>query len=231
MDKVKLMNRVDTKFMFNMNELELVLRDLENDYRIVEIDNKRISTYRNLYFDTESFDLYHHHHNGKLNRYKVRYRNYVESDTGFLEVKFKSNKGRTIKTRIAEDTIPILSNPSTLNFLQETLPFNPLTLKPKIWVNYNRITLVNKKANERITLDLNLEFEDSNKKTTLFDTLVIAEVKQSTRFNSGFIQVMKNKQIHEVSISKYCFGSAITFLNLKNNNFKETIYNINKTIQ
>ena len=44
--------------------------------------------------------LYHDHHNGKLNRYKVRRRRYIDTDTEFLEVKLKNNKKRTIKSRI-----------------------------------------------------------------------------------------------------------------------------------
>ena len=40
------------------------------------------------------------HQNKKLNRYKIRQREYLISDISFFEIKFKSNKGRTIKKRI-----------------------------------------------------------------------------------------------------------------------------------
>ena len=43
--------------------------------------------------------MFHNHHNGKLNRYKIRFRDYINTKNSFLEVKFKTNKGETIKSR------------------------------------------------------------------------------------------------------------------------------------
>lgn len=39
--------------------------------------------------------FYHDHHNGKLNRFKIRQREYMDTKTSFLEVKFKNNQRRT----------------------------------------------------------------------------------------------------------------------------------------
>ncbi|MBK7667231.1 MAG: VTC domain-containing protein [Sphingobacteriaceae bacterium] len=100
MDKAKLMDRTDTKFTFSEENLKKVLTEVKSDYKILEIENCRMSTYQTLYYDTSDLSLYLKHHNGKLNRYKIRHRTYVESKLGFLEVKFKNNKGRTIKVRI-----------------------------------------------------------------------------------------------------------------------------------
>jgi len=96
MDSVKLMNRTDTKFIFTTNELPKLLEELKNDYRLLDINGNKISRYESLYFDTEDFQLYHQHRCGKLNRYKVRFRKYVESELNYFEVKFKNNKGRTV---------------------------------------------------------------------------------------------------------------------------------------
>ena len=63
-------------------------------YKCVEIENKRVSQYQTLYYDTKDMKLYNEHHNGHLNRYKIRHRTYVDSNLSFLEVKFKNNKGR-----------------------------------------------------------------------------------------------------------------------------------------
>ena len=102
MDEVKLMNRTDTKFVFPRTILREILADLSKGYRVLEINGKRISTYQTLYFDTADFGYYLDHHNGVGNRFKVRIRNYVESDLFFLEVKNKY-KGRTDKKRIRLD--------------------------------------------------------------------------------------------------------------------------------
>ena len=37
------------------------------------------------------------HHNRRVNRNKIRFREYVGSNLTFLEVKTKNNKGKTIK--------------------------------------------------------------------------------------------------------------------------------------
>jgi hypothetical protein len=230
MDGVKLMDRTDTKYTFNINELPFVLTESQKHYHVLNIEGHLMSRYKTLYYDTEGFDLYNKHHSGKLNRYKIRHRTYIESDLGFLEVKFKNNKGRTIKTRIKENELPRLDAGKAFDFLTKALPFNPNNLVPKIWVNYSRITLVNKNSAERLTIDLNLEFvRDEN--SQLFNQLVIAEVKQDSKLASPFVGIMKRQHIREGSISKYCMAIAKTYGEVvKQNNFKQKLNNINKII-
>lgn len=230
MEGVKLMDRTDTKFLFNINELPDILNEAKKYYKILDVEGNRISRYKTLYFDTHDFSLYHKHHSGKLNRYKIRHRTYVENNIGFLEVKFKNNKGRTLKTRIKETGVPDLFTGKAFAFLQKTLPFSPLDLIPKIWVNYSRITLVNNISAERLTLDLNLEFEKNGQKKML-NHLVIAEVKQDSKIISPFISIVKSKHIREGSISKYCMGIACSFSEVKSNNFKQKLSSINKLIK
>lgn len=227
MDGVKLMDRTDTKFTFNITQLEDVLVRAKEYYRILTIEENRISRYKTLYFDTEDFELYNKHHSGKLNRYKIRHRTYVESNIGFLEVKYKNNRGRTIKTRIKENQVPSLETGNAKDFLLKNIPYQPSLLVPKIWINYSRITLVNKTSAERLTIDLFLEFE-KDKETKLLDKLVIAEVKQDSKIASPFIAIMKEKHIREGSISKYCMAIANSYATVKKNNFKQKLQNIKK---
>lgn len=84
MDNVRLMDRTDTKFVFRIEQLPFFLEQVSNDYRVLEVTSARISRYETLYFDTEDFQLYLKHQNGKLNRYKIRFRKYVESGLNFL---------------------------------------------------------------------------------------------------------------------------------------------------
>jgi hypothetical protein len=85
MDGVKLMDRTDTKFTFNINELPDSFR-MKQKITIVywNVEGNRISRYKTLYFDTQNFALYNQHHCGKLNRYKIRHRTYVESNIRFF---------------------------------------------------------------------------------------------------------------------------------------------------
>jgi len=176
MDTVKLMDRTDTKFTFTENELEKVLLMVKDDYKVLEVEGKRQSAYKTLYYDTDNLKMYLNHHNGHLNRYKIRHRTYVDSDTGYLEVKFKNNKGRTIKERIKKKLTPMNWEKDTGDFLLAKTPFSPEVLKPTLWVNYKRITLVSKNNTERVTIDVDLEFINEGLTQNL-NSLVIAEVK------------------------------------------------------
>ncbi|MCD6017325.1 MAG: hypothetical protein K0S53_446 [Bacteroidetes bacterium] len=222
MDSVKLMNRTDTKFLFTMKQFEAVMNEVKDQYRVLEVNGKRLNQYKTLYYDTEKLHLYAQHQKGKLNRYKIRHRTYVESETGYVEVKFKNNKGRTIKKRIKEQLPPTSWEGDSRAFLNKTQPFDPNTLIPAIWVNYCRYTLVHKTELERLTIDINLEFvKDSVIKK--LDGLVIAEVKQEKRKPTAFLKMMKKYHIREGSISKYCMGIALTCEGIKKNNFKQKL--------
>ena len=97
--QVKLLNRVDTKFTFGLEKLDGILRKLQKDYFILDINNNRVMDYESLYYDSSDLAFYLAHHNERTNRLKVRYRRYVVSDICFFELKFKNNKGKkTIKT-------------------------------------------------------------------------------------------------------------------------------------
>ena len=114
-------------------------------------------------------------------------------------------------------------------FLSAKTPYSPDTLIPTLWVNYSRITLVNRSSMERLTIDLNLEF----KKDTLVKQLpqmVIAEVKQERAKGSPFIDAMKKLHIRVGSISKYCMAVAYTNPNVKTNQFKAKLLNIQKIV-
>jgi hypothetical protein len=148
---------------------------------------------------------------------------------GYLEVKFKNNKGRTIKERIKKKDVPQTWDENSTVFLNSKLPFASATLFPVVWINYMRITLVSIVNAERVTLDLNMEFLSNDKKTSL-SQLVISEVKQDSKKDSAFLGVMKKHHLREGSMSKYCM--AIAFMNddIKKNSFKLKLNKINKIL-
>jgi hypothetical protein len=218
MDAVKLMDRMDSKYMFTMQTLPQILNDCKEHYRVVEINGQRYSSYETLYYDTEDYRLYNQHHSGKLNRYKVRKRTYVESNLSFLEVKFKDNKGRTTKDRVKLKTNTIDGN--AIEFLEKETPLKAKDLKPSVNITYSRITLVHKGLSERITIDVNLTVsKDAHSRK--FHNLVIAEVKQNKSSNSEFTHLMREFRIKEGSMSKYCIGVSNLVEEVKKNNFKE----------
>lgn len=227
MDRVKLMNRVDTKFAFSVAEFLQLLPELKSHYRILEIEGTRTPFYESLYLDDADFTFFRDHHNGRTNRFKVRFRKYVESNLVFLEIKHKY-KGRTDKRRIKVDEIPSELKEKHTDFINEVVT-NQLSLKPVMWNSFNRLTLVNKTENERLTLDLNLSFKWKEEKI-LFENLIIAELKQeSVNRNSAFYQLMKSKCIRPYRLSKYCIGSIELFGGrLRFNRFKKKILKLKK---
>jgi len=227
MDSVSLLDRIDTKFMFRIDKLPLFLEKISPLYRVLDIKNIRINNYETLYYDTDDFFLFLQHHNGKLNRYKVRNRRYVDTNLNFFEIKFKNNKNRTIKRRIKRENLDIVLKDDAKDFLVNNSNLNPESLSAKLWVNYSRITLVNKFSKERLTIDLNLNFRNENS-TISYPMLVITEVKQDKANRSNFLSLMKENHIRPNSISKYCFGLASIQQNIKKNNFKYKILTINK---
>ncbi len=229
MDNVKLMDRTDTKYTFHITQLEQILEMVIDNYRILEINSKRIADYKTLYYDTTDLELYYKHHSGKLNRYKIRHRTYVDSNIGYLEVKFKNNKGRTKKERIKKKDVLFEWPEDALQFLSKKTPYLPSTLIPSLWVNYSRITLVNRISKECLTIDLNLEFKKEAVEKHL-PQMVIAEVKQEKSQGSPFIDAMKKLHIREGSISKYCMAVAYTSPEVKVNRFKEKLLSIQKIL-
>lgn len=85
LEDANLMDRVDTKFAFPSCELEKILLDLLPHYLCFEINEMRIGNYQSLYFDKESFEFYNDHHNGKIHRFKVRFRKFLDSDQVFSD--------------------------------------------------------------------------------------------------------------------------------------------------
>lgn len=229
MDSVKLMDRTDTKFVFKFDQLPEFLNQLKNDYKILDVNGNKISRYESLYFDTKAFDLYHSHHRGKPSRFKIRFRKYVESDLNFFEVKFKNNKGRTIKDRVKQKEIDGFIKEKAEDLLTHKTPLKSDNLEAKIWVNYSRITFVNKLSPERVTIDLNLNFKNSEQNKTI-ENLVIAEVKQDKAVVSAFMKLMKKYHIREGAISKYCFGIINLYEKIKHNNFKPKLILIKKAL-
>jgi hypothetical protein len=228
MDSVKLMNRVDTKFVLSFDELQMILPELLEDYRMLEVNGHRMSTYESVYFDKPHYKLYLDHHQNKQDRYKVRFREYVESNLSFLEVKHKS-KGRTDKRRIVVESVKDVLTEKDKVFIATT-GLDPNELSLVLQNSFVRITLVGKHDSERLTFDLDLSFKKDNKEVRM-DDVVIAELKQENlNRNSSFYQHAKKHLIRPFRVSKYCIG-LIKLLgkeNIKYNRFKKKLLKIDK---
>jgi hypothetical protein len=235
MQNVRLMDRIDRKFVAPASLFWQLLEEVAPGYKVQVNGGKRIAPYQTQYLDTPGLNMFVMHHNGKLNRQKIRIRTYVDSGISFLEIKNKNNRGRTGKIRVPVCRSHIQSvaglAESHILFLNENTAFDAGSLQPSLSNSFDRITLVNNDATERATIDLNLSFLNHvTGSETLLDNLMILELKQAGRQASRFLDALCRLRIKPHPFSKYCMGSILTNPHLKYNRFKSEWIFINKII-
>ena len=160
---VRLMNRVDTKYLVDERRCMELLELAADQYYVQIIDDCRACRYATLYYDTPQWDMYHLHHNRRLTRQKIRTRTYVETGVTYLEVKNKSNKGRTHKRRMALDRslfAAAATDTAAADFLRREARYAPETLSPSLATRFVRVTLVNRAMTDRLTIDFDLHFDN-----------------------------------------------------------------------
>lgn len=228
-DSVKFMNRIDTKYIFQAARIPDIFELLPSDYHVLEIGGKRQFRYATTYLDTPDLCFYSQHVTGKLGRYKVRVRSYETGDVSFLEVKKKTNKGRTVKSRIKTNETDDETSEENLDFLREKIPMELDNLSPVLTNDFSRITFVNFRTSERITFDFNLSFTGNNGGFINMPYLAIAEIKHDRSTHaSPFVMAMKKMGIRQMGFSKYCVGLALLYDVPKKNMIKQKILILNK---
>ncbi|MCI5057144.1 MAG: VTC domain-containing protein, partial [Flavobacteriales bacterium] len=142
----------------------------------------------------------------------------------FLEHKFKSNKGKTIKKRLRIDMMSKSISDEEQQFLRDNEIVDPL--KNVLESEFLRVTFVSKDYSSRITLDMNLEYRNEMQ-TFRFPKLSVLEIKSSDP-NLGSKMFKGNSEIFQTGFSKYCFGMIYLYPQLKNNNFKPLFLRLKK---
>lgn len=229
MGKVKLMNRIDTKYVVSVRQLMSILLSMKNNYRVQVAEQQAIAKYRTVYLDTDNAIMYLMHQNGQKIREKIRVRTYVDSSLTFLEVKNKNNHGRTKKTRIKVDSTETLEQNGADAFLADNAWYRLNELSPRLENQFGRITLVDKSMTERLTIDLGVCFLNyKNGCKSALPQIAIVELKREGLKHSFALDVLKNMRIKQASFSKYCIGCALTDSTLKQNRFKPKIRAVQK---
>lgn len=219
-NQLKLLKRIDKKYVMPIANLPYLLDLVKNDYKILEIEGARDFAYETTYFDTPCFDFFKNHQNQRSNRFKIRMRNYKVSNSSFLEVKRKTNKGRTLKSRIEIDEFCAMNN-EYYTYLETIIPLDKHNLIVSSENTFRRITLVSFKTLERITIDYDLNFK-RDKKTISFPFVSIVEVKRDKMGKaSPIVKNLKKLNVYARGFSKYCMGLSYLMPELKQNSFKK----------
>jgi len=235
MDSVKLMNRIDTKFVTSERVLLDILADAcAEGYRVCTIGGRQVTGYNSLYYDTPDLFMYNAHRSGRKTRQKVRCRTYEVSGQTFLEIKRKNNHGRTKKKRLEippEYFSHFGDDPAAAAFLAEKSWFTADSLQPRCTTEFRRITLVNPAMTERLTIDTGLHFHNfvTGRDATLQDAVII-ELKQDGHLPSPMRAILARHRVKPYRISKYTIGTVLTDREAKDNRFKEKVRYIEKTI-
>ena len=235
MDSIKLMNRIDTKFLTTEATLVHVLEDAAaRGYRALETEGTRISAYDTLYYDTPGQQMFLDHHNRRLVRQKVRTRTYMSSGQTFLEIKRKNNHGRTKKKRTEIPPAAFRDfhgNAESEVLLAKYSAIPAGELSPALETLFRRITLVNAARTERLTIDTGLHFRNArNGREASLQDAVIIELKQDGRAASEMKDILLDHRVKPARLSKYCIGTTLTDGAVKSNRFKPKIRLIEKTI-
>jgi hypothetical protein len=217
---LSLLDRLDVKFILHEQQLMQILERLRQQYRVFEINSVRPGRYYTTYFDTPDFTLFHSHHNGLRVRHKVRWRWYIDSNLVFLEVKEKTNRERTVKTRTVLPAPILQLHELDTDWMPPSLTVAPDALQPVVWNRFRRMTLADFERQERITIDIGIEFGRGEEIIPL-PGFVIIEVKQRKfSLNSPIGRELHRLQLHPTHISKYCVSMAMLYPELKHNRFK-----------
>lgn len=231
MSAVRLMNRVDTKFVTTADWALELLRRVSPLYRVQEVDGVRLSPYRTTYFDTAERTQYFQHHNGCAHRTKVRVRTYVGGDDlTFLEVKRKDNHGRTKKKRLLreEGSAQVGWTSAEEHLVSERTGLSLCSMEAVLENRFERVTLVDRGMGERVTVDFGVRFRSPSGVEANVGDVVVVELKRDGRLSSSLLPVLRELRIQPTGFSKCCIGMALTDPGLKQNRFKEKLRWLNK---
>ncbi len=230
LDTLKLMNRLDTKYVMPAHKIPALLKKAMENYVVVQIDGQKAMGYKTCYIDTTDRQLYINHQNGRLNRFKIRYRTYLSTNSTFLEIKRKTNKGKTLKSRIQVEQYGSLSD-NDISFMgsKVNLPQKPVEVAMEN--HFYRITLASFKTNERITIDFGLGFSNSNNQVEMPQICIVELKREKTVGKTPMQLILKNLSVYQRGFSKYCMGMALLNPGLKQNSFKMNKLFIKKIIK
>lgn len=229
-----LMSRLDQKYLIRKEWIPELIERCKKDYRILEVEGKRVTTYSNQFIDNADLTSFDEHIRGRKIRFKARIRNYGSNGLSFLEIKQKTVHGRTLKARIPRSPDSAWNAPLSddeQRFLDEHYGYLNGQVLP-LHSTFNRMTLVSTERKERITLDTDLVYFKDDESQNL-GSLAIMEVKQEriNRF-SPILRALRKFRFstpplgRKTSLSKYIVGTLLLNRNLEPRAYRSAIKRI-----
>lgn len=224
--KASMLVRLDNKYVLHADAVQQAIAEFSECFDVLEIDGLRRFNYETCYFDDADSTSYYDHHRGRKKRFKVRMRKYLEAQLCFVEIKLKGKRGITIKKRLKQpvDQYGRLDD-AALKHVHEAYAglygreYNRV-LKRSVEMRYQRVTLVAKEGDERMTIDSNLEFMHGDRSLKLDPNTFIIETK-SPKANGIADKILRRLHKHPTKrCSKYCVAMASLQVVSKYNKFR-----------
>lgn len=229
------LDRIEKKYLISKDQLGLVLKELEKDFYVLNINDQSIFTYDNVYMDSKDYELYNAHQQWNKSRTKIRTRLYVDSSLSFFEYKQKEGKTlRKFRYEFPTEEHGTMTKWKSRFYEWVYMSFYgkmPEKITPALNTNYNRLTLCAKDSWERVTVDFNIKTTDlrdwKNKAISLGNAVILESKSMSEECLSH--KVMERLWIETASsCSKYCLGLINAWIEWWKWKFKKTIKSINE---
>lgn len=211
MEAADLQTRLEKKYLLTPEEFVRLAGELQ-DFRVLEIDGRRLFGYESVYFDSPDLVTFRDHRQGRRLRYKIRTRTYLDSGETLFEVKLKGGRGQTVKLRLPyqfEDRAQV--NEAAHDFLTcallEHYDATAPELTPSLTTRYSRATFVDLDDGARLTCDIDLACTGQGD-TTQGPDQILVESKSTGGGRAD--EVLASLGVRPVSVSKYCIGIALT---------------------
>lgn len=229
--------RYEKKYLLSRQQYEKISKFL---VPYMKYDDYGLHTIRNIYYDTEQYDLIRTSLDKPVYKEKFRVRSYkqvTEHDTVFLELK-KKYDGIVYKRReamtLTEANAYLLHKRAPAKFgqiMHEIDWFlNINEVSPKIFIAYDRIALYSEHdSNLRITFDHNIRFRDYDLslsggaygKELLENDQYLMELKIANAMPLWLADYLTSEGIFQTSFSKYgtCYTDYIFYKVLAMTNY------------
>jgi len=220
-----LMHRTDRKYIVDLAKVRTLIEMLSETQQVLEIDGRRSTTYRTLYFDTPDLQACRAHVQRRRRRWKARSRLYVEDQLCRIEVKTKDNRGGTDKVMAPShpDRYGMLIGEERDFVISHLAGAHPeldvLSLVPSAEISYTRATLANLEAGTRVTIDWNLHCRLEPGDVWLDPGYALVETKGPNTASEAdrFLNSLGSRPR---SFSKYVAAASIMHANVADNDFR-----------
>jgi hypothetical protein len=212
------------KYITTTKKVGNILFSLGNRFWVLNVGGIKVSSYRTLYFDTWNCCFFNDYLQSNPIRNKIRLRHLDTQNRHFFEVKVSdTNRKKQLKKRIEIESAEQFITTETKALLNESVGVTFDQITPILESRFKRITLVDHKNKQRVTLDMDPVFTNSRTGVSIgVPELVIIESKWSNGVDP-IAELVSADDAQKSDISRYMTGMLAT-----NPSTKRTTPKLNK---